>query len=381
MPRTKNDGWPGTSVVFLDHFASGTHFMNFHKEVAREFARRGITVLWFNAPIQPRHGVSTWLRALPVGRTRHDGMMWNFAPWGAPTFGRERTPIHTTILIQQLKRALRQARIERPAVFVYTPAEAPLLESMAPAVSLYWMGDEAGLPGPGQHQYLGLMEMVDLIPAVSQATYDEVRQHFPTKVVRTSTGVPFEEFRRAAGSDPPQDVRRLTGPIAGYAGSLVANRMDLELLRFVIGSMPETVFLFVGPADDACQRALSSADLSNVRLLGERCYQDMPRYINTFAVGLIPYQVNDFNRGCDPLKMYEYLALEKSVVSTRIPAAEQYPGAVQVANDERHFVELVRNCLESVPAVNEVRNRVAIARAHTISGIARELSEVIEASS
>ena len=44
----------------------------------------------------------------------------------------------------------------------------------------------------------------------------------------------------------PRELRRLTGPVIGYAGNLHIARIDLDLLRDVVSQRPDWNFVFIG---------------------------------------------------------------------------------------------------------------------------------------
>ena len=69
----------------------------------------------------------------------------------------------------------------------------------------------------------------------------------------------------------------------------------------------------------------------NVHFLGVLPVEDVPHFIAACGVCLIPYRVNDETRAISSLKLYEYLAAGKPVVSARVPAAEEHDDVVRIA--------------------------------------------------
>ena len=57
-----------------------------------------------------------------------------------------------------------------------------------------------------------------------------------------------------------------------------------------------------------------------MRWLGPKPYDELPRYVAAFDVGIIPYAANSYTPSCFPLKLYEYLAAGKPVVASGLPA-------------------------------------------------------------
>jgi glycosyltransferase involved in cell wall biosynthesis len=74
-----------------------------------------------------------------------------------------------------------------------------------------------------------------------------------------------------------------------------------------------------------------------VFLLGRKPVEEVPAYVRGFDVGLMPYQRTLETLHISPLKLYEYLALGKPVVSTDIPAAIRCAEHVAIAGDAAEF--------------------------------------------
>ncbi|MFM9726349.1 glycosyltransferase, partial [Streptomyces scabiei] len=56
----------------------------------------------------------------------------------------------------------------------------------------------------------------------------------------------------------------------------------------------------------------------NVDLMGPRPYRDVPAYICNADVLIVPHRVDGFTESLDPIKLYEYRAAGRPVVSTRV---------------------------------------------------------------
>ena len=80
-------------------------------------------------------------------------------------------------------------------------------------------------------------------------------------------------------------------------------------------------------------------------------------------VGLIPYRLNAYTQGVNPLKTFEYLAAGLSVVSTRIPAVEEIEGHVFVPSAPAAFVARVTSELNSKSQSTSAKSeRIALAK-------------------
>lgn len=69
----------------------------------------------------------------------------------------------------------------------------------------------------------------------------------------------------------------------------------------------------------------------NIKLLGEKPYKELPKYLADFDVCLIPFDTStDLIKATNPVKFYEYLSAGKKIVATEIPELMPFPGSVCV---------------------------------------------------
>jgi glycosyltransferase involved in cell wall biosynthesis len=99
---------------------------------------------------------------------------------------------------------------------------------------------------------------------------------------------------------------------------------------------------------------------ANVYLLGNKDVAELPAYIKGMDVTLIPYRVNEATRNIYPLKLQEYLATGKPVVSSPMPAVLPYGGVVYIGEGPEDWAGLVVRALrEDNPERRAARQAVA----------------------
>ncbi|MNR29084.1 hypothetical protein D3C85_1464470 [compost metagenome] len=76
---------------------------------------------------------------------------------------------------------------------------------------------------------------------------------------------------------------------------------------------------------------------------------------------IIPFLLNDITTATNPIKMYEYLATGKPVVTTALPEAKLY-GEVYSSNNNDEFIKLVKQAMNGNFNANDlITNRKTIA--------------------
>lgn len=134
-----------------------------------------------------------------------------------------------------------------------------------------------------------------------------------------------------------RDIGEIKKPIVGYIGT-IQDRLDQGLLEYLIKNNPHKSFVLVGPVwYPEIEHYFS--DYKNVHFLGRKSYEEIPMYIQQFDVGIIPHKVDKFIKSTNPMKMYEYLACQKPIVSTSGGDIELFKDLVYITNDFKQFNE------------------------------------------
>ena len=210
----------------------------------------------------------------------------------------------------------------------------------------------------------------DLVASVARTLHARVVKARPDAVYLPN-GVDEAHFE-APAPDPDDPVLvRLRGegkPIAGYYGAL-ARWFDYALLEQTARRRPDWNFLLIGPDYDGSLPRASLLGCPNVVWLGPRPYASLPAYLRAFDVATIPFRLDPITMATSPLKLYEYFAGGRPVVTTPLPecvahpevhvveTAEEFAAALDVARGEGED-PAARARLRAVGAANSWRERV-----------------------
>jgi glycosyltransferase involved in cell wall biosynthesis len=156
----------------------------------------------------------------------------------------------------------------------------------------------------------------------------------------------------------PDDMKNIKRPVMMYVGVL-QEKVDVELAAAVADQLKDSTFIFIGP--DVSQRHFDSIKRRpNVRLIGPRRYDLVPSYINCADVCIIPHAINDLTRFMDPLKIYEYLACGKPVVSTPVACTEKFKQYLYIAEDAHSFANAIKTAIsENSETLEKERRSIA----------------------
>ena len=142
----------------------------------------------------------------------------------------------------------------------------------------------------------------------------------------------------------------------GYHGQ-IGEWTDIDLLADAARAMPDKRFVFVGPVRGADVTELEL--LPNVTMVGEVSYEQLPAYVHSFDVCLLPYRICDYALASDPVKLWEYLAAGKPVVAARYPEIERLAGVITLTENRDDFIAGIRRALGEDALTAEKRREFA----------------------
>jgi glycosyltransferase involved in cell wall biosynthesis len=206
-----------------------------------------------------------------------------------------------------------------------------------------------------------LATRADVVFATAEGLETRMRR-LNARTVRLPNGADADHFApgRAAGLPVPPDVAGIPRPVLGYVGEM-ARWFDVELVQALARHDPSWHIVLIGPVHG--ERIAPLRGLANVHYLGAKPYRELPAYVHRFDVGLLPFRVDRLTAAVDPVKLYEYLAAGKPVVSTPLPEAGRHGDVVTLA-DRASFPAAVAAALRE-PTAAEVAHRVAVARGNS----------------
>lgn len=255
--------------------------------------------------------------------------------------------------------------ISRFMAWYYTPMALAFSRHLTPALVVFDCMDElsafAQAPPAIRAFEAELLDRADVVFTGGYSLFEAKRaRHHNVHALPSSVDVAhFAQAREA--TDEPADQSVIGRPRLGYFG-VIDERMDLELLAAVAGAQPEWQIVMVGPVAKIDAAALPRR--ANLHYLGGKRYQELPRYIASWNVALMPFARNESTRFISPTKTPEYLAAGKPVVSTSIrdvvrPYGQR--GLVRIADEPAAFVEACAEAMSEDP-VSRMREADAFLR-------------------
>lgn len=170
----------------------------------------------------------------------------------------------------------------------------------------------------------------------------------------STNGVDVEHFRKISENFTYNEkftaVLERKHKIVGYYGAM-AKWFDYDLLKYAAEQLPDVEFVLIGKLYDESFTQSGVGKVSNIHFIGPVPYQQIPQYASNFDICTIPFQVNSITNATSPLKLFEYMALKKPVLTTAMLESSKYQ-SVNIAADAEDFVRKVSMLLEYTPERN-----------------------------
>lgn len=236
---------------------------------------------------------------------------------------------------RSVEKAARRLHFNKHTLVITTPSQGDFVGRLGEERSIYYCADQYALwPGMNQKHIwqmeVMLTDRVDAIVAVSDLLAAQF-QKSGKPVYTLNQGVNPVHFSR---SQPQQS----TGHFEIVYFGMIDERLDLDLIVEVARQLPQTVIRLIGPATVSLQKF---AGVTNIHVEPAISYEDLPGSLKTANLFIIPFLLTELACSCSPLKIKEYLACARPVISTALPEAGRLSQFVHVAKDRSAFVEAV----------------------------------------
>jgi hypothetical protein len=248
-----------------------------------------------------------------------------------------------------LARFLRERDIVEPLVWLDTPAPLPLAESLEPRGLVYDCHEDIATASRDEllrRREARLVKLADVVVAGGPSLYQSLRgRHANVHCIANAVAAAHFAPPVASGKSIEAVSARaihaaIPTPRLGYFG-VVDERLDLDLVARIADLRPDWQFLMAGPLRGVSPEALPQR--GNLTWLGAQTYAILPHLQAHWDLCLLPFKVDACTRHAAPIEALEYLAGQKSVVSTPVHDVVALHGhIVRLADGAEAFVEACR---------------------------------------
>ena len=249
----------------------------------------------------------------------------------------------------QIKRAARSMGITRPLVWVACPPGEKVLKKLNPTAVVYQRTDRfEAFPNIDVDEITrcdaSLRNTADLVLYCSRHLFNDECDMSPSTLF-VDHGVDYDRFSEA-GDNPetlPSDMSEIKRPIVGFVGGIDDHTFDPERFNSIVALLPDVNFVLVG----ACSLPDGWCPKENVHFLGQKNYEDVPGYMSGCDALIMVWNTSGWIKACNPVKLKEYLATGRPVVSTSFDELVHWSDFIHVADDPKDFAVALQSVLHT----------------------------------
>lgn len=314
-----------------------------------------LRVLFVEPPADPLHDLRSG--RVPQGRRRvrphpqdGDGRLYTFRPvkwlprrWDAEADDR---------LARAIAREARRLGMRHPALWINDP-RAAVLSTTTGWPTLYDITDDwvvADRPAEERERLAaGEQTLLQTAAEVVACSPELVRRKSAARAGRLISLIPNAVDVAAYRRPLPRPADLPDGVIALYVGTVHTDRFDVETCARTaehirgVGTVVLVGPMLLDAADTARLRAAGVVDL------GARPREAVVGYLQHADVLIVPHLVTEFTDSLDPIKLYEYQAAGRPVVSTPVAGFREAVGTRMLIAERAAFPGEVVRAAQGTP--------------------------------
>jgi glycosyltransferase involved in cell wall biosynthesis len=347
------------------------------QQIMERLAAQGHRILFVERQVGPEHLLrDPILRARKRAAWRKQTLrqlklnLWLFQPslmLPGRYFSITANTVGQHMLARRLRSLITQLGFENPILWIYPPHSAPLLGQFNERLSVYhcierFIGNQAGRKRHVMEiEENALLRLVNLVFAHSEGLRQRYTPITRQPVVLLPSAADVAHFQSTSEVHP--DVAVIPHPRLGLAGS-IDGRIDVKLLQAVSQARPDWHIVLIGQTRPGRVDLSGIMDESNVHLLGARPFADLPSLLNGMDTLLIPYVHDELTDYISPIKLYEYLAVGKSIISVDLPEVRPLAQWISIAETPAEWIAAIEEAL-LVDTPERIAARRNVAWKHT----------------
>jgi GT2 family glycosyltransferase/glycosyltransferase involved in cell wall biosynthesis len=182
------------------------------------------------------------------------------------------------------------------------------------------------------------------VVATAEQLIEDVKRHRNVNYRLITNGVDLPHFRRSFDrKETPPEIAKIIasgGPTICYYGAL-ATWIDYSLLSELAKARRDINIILIGVDYDGSIHGSDLKHLKNIHILPPVSYGDLPRYVSQVDFFMIPFQLNEVTHCTSPIKLFEYMAMEKPIIATAMRECRKYK-SVLIAESHDDFVQKIK---------------------------------------
>lgn len=223
-----------------------------------------------------------------------------------------------------------------------------------------------------KYEYAMNNKNVYIITTADELAKDVKEKRGEENLAVSSNGVDYEFFQHFEDYKIEDDILQIfnNGKInVCYYGAL-AKWFDYELIKKIAKTQKYNIILFGIKYDEAFDENINGEE--NIYFMGPRDYKILKYYAEKCDILTIPFILNDITKSTSPVKIFEYMALHKPIVTTDMQECRKYK-SVLIGKNHEDFIK----CLEKAYKIRNDKEYIKLLDKEAKENDWKEKAEVI----
>ena len=302
-------------------------------------------------------------------------------------FGRKANEIS---LCRHVRATAAKLELKNPVLWLNDHAAGFLTDSIQSSAVIYDITDDWTTLSQSPGTRKQIVEQDEVLCRKSDATIVcstrlfELKRKLTKSLHLVPNGVDAAHYAAVLDDDKPglTAPAKWAGPVYGYTGTIHGDRLDVDLVDALAARIKHGSLVFVGPDFLTPAESHRLRQHENIFFVGPVPYAKIPQYMREFDVCIVPHQVTPFTESLNPIKLWEYLAAGKPIVTTPVAGFRDYPDLVRLASGVEPFLAALRETVlenrnpSRTQDLTDARQKVA--REHSWTARVDEIERVVE---
>lgn len=192
-----------------------------------------------------------------------------------------------------------------------------------------------------------IISTADIVITTSLNLFERIKEIRPNDLYYIPNGVDFDFFQMSENIFPVE-YKHIPSPRIIYVGA-IDTWFDIDLVYFLTKELKNYSFVIIGPARINLNKL---QECKNVYILGERNYNNIPKYLKNSQCGIIPFKNIELIQSVSPIKLYEYFSCGLPVVAT---ASQELRKINSPALLSSTYEEFKNNIISALSITNKIK--------------------------
>lgn len=196
-----------------------------------------------------------------------------------------------------------------------------------------------------------VMENEDIyVVASADKLINDVKKYRKNNYSLVCNGVVLDDFKSKSKKVPEslQPIISKYDKVICYYGAL-ASWFDYKLVKKCAEKYKNYAFVLIGIDFDKTLDKSGVLEYENIIYLGKVPYAELINYTKNCDLLTIPFVINHITESTSPVKLFEYMATQKPILTTAMPECRKYKSAIIGEN----HADYIKKIEESLALIND----------------------------